>query len=360
MYEPAFEHVFPAIKGIQAGQEYYVTMCPLKYIPKIFEFHEDELAPEYRAQRTLNDKRIPGLKRYLTENKKSYVFSSITASIAGKVSFVPMEEKGAGSKIGALKIDMDSILNIIDGQHRRAAIEAVLADEPDLANETISVVFFVEKNLSQRQQMFADLNLYQVKVNQSVSKTYNQRDEFAQISREVAIKCKALKGLIDFEQTKLSKRSRKLFTHNALNQSIISLLKGSSELDIKSKIKLSNHFYDEVAKNIAEWDLIKKSKITAGESREDFIHSHSIFLHAIGIVGNQLITSDNWETTLSQLCEIDWHRSATELWEGRCVFNGRLQKNNRTTQLTANLIKQKLGLQLSKDELKTESTLERD
>ncbi|MGC6542571.1 DNA sulfur modification protein DndB, partial [Escherichia coli] len=46
---PGFEYVFPAIRGIQAGREYYVTMCPLRLIPKIFVFDEEELPPEMRA-----------------------------------------------------------------------------------------------------------------------------------------------------------------------------------------------------------------------------------------------------------------------------------------------------------------------
>ncbi len=46
-----FEYIFPAIRGIQAGREYYVSMCPLRVIPRIFLFDEDELKPELRAQR---------------------------------------------------------------------------------------------------------------------------------------------------------------------------------------------------------------------------------------------------------------------------------------------------------------------
>src|SRR5207244_2359567 len=51
---PTFEYVFPAIRGIQAGREYYASMCPLRLIPRIFLFDEDELKPELRAQRFLN------------------------------------------------------------------------------------------------------------------------------------------------------------------------------------------------------------------------------------------------------------------------------------------------------------------
>ena len=44
-----FGYVFPAIRGIQAGREFYVSMCPLRLIPRIFLFDEDELRPELRA-----------------------------------------------------------------------------------------------------------------------------------------------------------------------------------------------------------------------------------------------------------------------------------------------------------------------
>ena len=43
-----FEYRFPAIKGIQAHREYYVSMCPLKLIPKLFIFDEEELVPELK------------------------------------------------------------------------------------------------------------------------------------------------------------------------------------------------------------------------------------------------------------------------------------------------------------------------
>ena len=68
--DPAFEYVFPAIRGVQANREYYVSMCPLKLIPKIFLFDEEELVPELRAQRILNKNRIPEISRYIVDNQK--------------------------------------------------------------------------------------------------------------------------------------------------------------------------------------------------------------------------------------------------------------------------------------------------
>ena len=62
---PNFEYSFPSITGMQAGKYYFVSMCPLKLIPKIFLFDEDELKPELRAQRSLNRSRIPEISRYI-------------------------------------------------------------------------------------------------------------------------------------------------------------------------------------------------------------------------------------------------------------------------------------------------------
>jgi len=71
--DAAFEYVFPAIRGIQSGREFYVSMCPLRLIPKIFLFDEEELVPELRAQRTLNRARIPEIADYIVKNTGGYV-----------------------------------------------------------------------------------------------------------------------------------------------------------------------------------------------------------------------------------------------------------------------------------------------
>ena len=94
-----FEYNFPAIRGIQAGREYYTSMCPLKLIPKIFIFDEEELVPELRAQRILNKNRVPEMANYIIDNKDSYVFSAITASVNGDITFDPIGPDGKQSRL---------------------------------------------------------------------------------------------------------------------------------------------------------------------------------------------------------------------------------------------------------------------
>ena len=45
--------VFPAVKGIQAQREYYVSMVPLEVIAKIFQFADEELPPEVRDRKSV-------------------------------------------------------------------------------------------------------------------------------------------------------------------------------------------------------------------------------------------------------------------------------------------------------------------
>src|SRR3989344_1904953 len=85
--DSSFNYVFPAIRGIQAGREYYITMCPLKLVPKIFAPDDGEIPATLRAQRSLNKSRVPEITKYILENNSDYIFSSLTASIDGSVKF---------------------------------------------------------------------------------------------------------------------------------------------------------------------------------------------------------------------------------------------------------------------------------
>src|SRR5438270_11017632 len=105
---PTFEYVFPAIRGIQAGREYYVSMCPLRLIPRIFLFDEDELKPELRAQRILNRARVPEIARYILRRAKTYTFSALAASVDGKVQFEPLVNDEADRSAGRLRLPLSA------------------------------------------------------------------------------------------------------------------------------------------------------------------------------------------------------------------------------------------------------------
>lgn len=353
-----FEYVFPAIQGVQARREYYVSMCPIRLIPKIFLFNEDELVPELRAQRQLNRSRVPDIARYMSGNPETYVFSAITASVDGDVVFEPHSEHDGRGRIGVLRVAMDARFIINDGQHRRAAIEMALRGRPELADETIAVVFFLDPKLERCQQMFADLNRYAIRPSSSLGVLYDHRDELALLTKRLVASSPAFKDLVELERTTLSPRSRRLFTLSAIHHATSALL-SHVESEVAERVEKAVDFWETVAENMEEWQLVREGKITAGEVRQDYINSHAVVLQALGRAGQTLLSlaRETLEETLEPLRAIDWRRSNTSLWEGRALIGGRVSKAQQSVLLTTNVIKQRLGLDLSPEERRAEDAL---
>lgn len=350
-----FSFVFPAIRGVQAGREYYVSMCPLRLLPRLFLFDEEELMPEVRAQRSLNKARVPEIARYITDNPDSYTFSAITASIDGGVQFEALGTGRTNFRMGTLRVSMEAKFIVNDGQHRRAAIEAALQQTPDLGDETIAVVFFVDRGLERCQQMFADLNCA-VRPSASVRILYNHRSDSASIARHLSMKSPIFRDLIETERSSLSPRSRKLFTLSALNFATVELLGDEEMRDFAAASVKSMEFWTAIGEQMPEWALVRQSKMTSGEVRRDFIHSHAIVLQALGRVGRALyeLTPADRARRIKRLRAIDWSRKNAATWEGRAMIGGSVSKAAKNVVLTSNEIKRILGLELSNEESASE------
>jgi len=353
-----FAYTFPAIRGVQAGREYYVSMCPLRLLPRLFVFDNEELVPELRAQRSINLSRVPEIARYIVANPESYTFSAITASVDGQVSFEPV---GSGStnafRMGTLSIDMDARFVVNDGQHRRAAIEQALAAKPELGDETIAVVFFHDRGLERCQQMFADLNRHAVKPSPSLSILYDHRSAAGNVAKHLSLSANVFRNLIETERSSLSQRSRKLFTLSALNFAVMEMCTEKDLEDFQTASAKCMEFWEAVGERIPEWVHVRNGKMTAGEVRQDFIHSHAIVLQALGRVGKCIYRDGPPDLTkaLAGLAAIDWSRKNSACWEGRAMVGGRMSKNSQNVTLTCNQIKTALGRPLSPEEQNVEN-----
>jgi DNA sulfur modification protein DndB len=352
-----FTYNFPAVRGIQANREYYVAMCPLKLIPKIFLFDEEEVPAEFRAQRLLNKHRIPEITKYILENPNDYVFSSITASVDGDMQFIPFDEV-SNKNIGKLVINMDARFLINDGQHRRAAIEEAISINPDLGNETISVVFFHDQGLKRSQQLFADLNKHAVTTTKSIGILYDWRDKLSIITKEIIHSNAMLRGLTDMENSSLSKFSPKIFTLSTIystNRRLINLKRNSSiSQEAEEFLK---KFWTVLTDSIQEWKFVFNKEMSAHELRMNYLCSYGITLEAIGMIGYELYlnNNENWDQILRKLGNIDWSRSNTSLWLHRAYNkNGRINKSQRSIKLMKNQIKLQIGLPLTEEEQQLE------
>lgn len=344
---------FPAIRGIQAGREYYITMCPLRLLPILFSSNNSDLPPELRAQREINKGRVPPIARYIVENPDNYVFSSITASIDGEVTFDPYGEDIVGRKIGTLSIPMDARFLIDDGQHRIAAIEEALKENTSLAHETISVVFFVDTGLKNSQQMFADLNRYAVRPTKSLGILYDHRDPMARLVNKLAKEIPIFHGMTETAKSSISNRSRKLFTLSSIYQATKKLLRYKNNQDISPEAeKLAFDFWLAITKNMPDWQDAADRKVAPSELRRDYIHAHGIALQSLAIAGSSLIKErpTTWKKELKKIQKIDWMRANSKLWEGRALIGGSLNKSQKNVLLTANVIKQVLDLPLDPKE----------
>jgi len=347
-----FEYVFPAIRGIQAGREYYVSMCPVRLIPKIFSFDDEEIPAEMRSQRILNKQRVPEIARYILDNPSSYVFSAITVSINANINF----EALSGEDIGQIKIPMDARFVINDGQHRRAAFEQALKENPELGDETIAVVFFLDIGLKRSQQMFTDLNRYAARPDASLNILYDSRDQKAILSKEVVKRVKVFDKLTDTERSNLPVRSSKLFTLSAIYSATQHLLAQHRDAELEDKINLAARFWTAVSQNIPDWNQVLAKEVSAGEIRREYVHSHAVTLAGIGGVGAALVSvypDGDWTELLRGLRKIDWSRSNQD-WEGRIMYGGRLSKSKTSINFMTSYLKQNLDLPLTADEEKLE------
>lgn len=350
-----FSYRFPVVRGIQAGNTYFIAMIPLKMLSKMFLADEEELVmPEYRAQRKLNEARIPIISRYILDNRDSYVFSALAASIDGDFTF---EENSQNSDTGVLQVSMDAHFLINDGQHRKSAILNALKEDPTLGNETISIVFYSDQGLKRSQQIFTDLNKNAVKTSNSISELYDSRDELAVITRNIVWNIDFLNTYTDKEKDILGKFSSNIFTLStfyAANKCIV------GRNPIKPCEEYLLRFWSAVVASMRQWQELQNHEITKVDLRENFIATQSIVIQAFGRVGNYMFSHGlDPESNLTNIEKINWSRSAKQWYMRAMGKNGRIITNKKAALLIANIIKKELGIPLTQEELNAEEYLQK-
>lgn len=348
-----FSYHFPAVRGIQAGREYFISMVPMKLLPRLFPADAEFILPEYRAQRRINEARIPEIKRYIIDNRDSYVFSALAASIDGEFKFTPFMD----TDVGIFEVDMEAVFLINDGQHRKAAIEAAMEEDSSLGKETISIVFYSDSGLARSQQMFTDLNKHAVKTSNSLATLYDARDQIAVATKNIIDAIPFFKRYTDKERDILGKNSSNLFTINMIYKSNQKILHGNccSNEDVEFLLT----FWRLVSDNIVEWQEVLNKTLTKKALRENYIIALAVTISAFGRLGRCFYDdrSLKMKDYLIHLQEIDWLRSNVE-WVGRTIReNGKVLNSEDSIALTCASIKRQIGLPLSKEEQQREKQL---
>lgn len=348
-----FAYHFPAVRGTQAGREYYISMVPLKLLSRLFPSDDELVLPEFRAQRRINEARIPEIKKYILDNRDTYVFSALSASIDGEFKFTSYDD----SDVGVFEVDMESVFLINDGQHRKAAIEAAMKEDATLEKETISIVFFSDEGLERSQQMFTDLNKHAVKTSNSLATLYDARDEIAVATKQVIDNVPFFKKFTDKERDILGKNSSNLFTLNMIYKSNQKIM--HSESCSKEDVLFLVDYWKNVAENILEWQEVLNKELTKKSLRENYIVTLAITISALGKLGRYFYDNPtcNMPHVLKGLKKIDWSRT-NGIWVGRTIReNGKVLNSEDAIVLTYIAIKKELGIVLSNDEQKKDKQI---
>ena len=206
--------------------------------------------------------------------------------------------------------------------------------------------------------MFADLNKHAIRPSDSLSTLYDHRDASSELARFVAMSVEGFKGMTEMEKSSISNRSTKLFTLSGIKHASRALLRKQRNEDISHDEKqLAAEYWSGVFDNMPDWGQAKARKVATSDLRQNFVHAHGVALHALGMVGADLIARypRNWKKRLAKLQTLDWSRSNQELWEGRAMVMGKISKARSNVVLTANLIRTHLGLDLNSHESELES-----
>ena len=253
------------------------------------------------------------------------------------MKFIPSSHLGPEGKIGRLSIDMSSKLLINDGQHRRKAIESALIENPNLGNESISVVFFEDRGLKRSQQMFADLNKNAVKPSKSLNILYDNRDKYSQFIVELADNLEIFKNRVELEKTTIGKHAKEVFTLGGISDATKKML-GKESIRRPNQIQKDTirEFWKCVAQYMPEWQLLIQGKISSDDLRAGYVNGHTNCLNALGIVGKEAIRQypDKWKKKLSALSGIDWSRE-NPVWDGNLIQDKKMVRTTVGIELGA-------------------------
>ena len=258
-----------------------------------------------------------------------------------------------------LRLPISTRLLIHDGLHRRAAIESALRLKPELGDETISLVLYVDPGFRRSEQIFSDLKRHESRSSRSQGILCDGRDELALITKELIKRVDVFEGMTEMVRSKISNRSLKLFTLSGIYHATKILLSQKQAMPFAEKLASATEFWTEVANNIPDWGRAKRREVSPAELRATCVHAHAIALSALARAGRSLLEIDRrkWRRRLAPLRKLDWSRSNKQLWEGRAMIAGRLSKSNINTVLTGNVVKRQLRLPLTADEQRAEERL---
>jgi DNA sulfur modification protein DndB len=268
------------------------------------------------------------------------------------VHFDEPVEKGHSFGLGTLRVPLKSRILILDGVNRRAGVEMALKLRPELGDEAVPILFYVDSRPKRVEQILSDIRRTGSRSARSQGILFDRRDETARITRELTGRVEVFVDMTETVRSTISNRSFKLFTLSGIYHATAILLAAKQDEPYANRLALAVDFWSEISGLIPDWGRAKAREVSPADLRRTYVHAHAIALASLARAGKSLIMTGarSWKPRLLPLRTMDWSRSNTSLWEGRAMIAGRISKTNVSVVLAGNVIKQKLALPLDPDE----------
>ena len=339
----AFEHSieFPVIRGIQAGREFYTAQVPIRLLRKLFTFDPSSLPPLERSQRLISHTRVKKISSYILDNPQTYVFGALVVMIDGDIEFT---ESTLHPDMGMLRTPMESVFHVVDGQHRLEGIKRAALDAPDLSEETIPVVIFLDSGIKRRSQVFLDLNQHPSKPSKSVVGAFDHRDTVAEAVRALIKNYEFYRLFTTIDAATISAKSEFLFTFAALREA--SALLCAQILDESMHSAAIAQFWSVLLDQQSTWRAVWSGDLSASELRADGdISTLSISTSAIALALGWAMQSkgETWAEAID-LSRVNWNRSNPD-FEGMILMSGHVVKNRDAIKRLANYVYEQINVQ---------------
>lgn len=209
-------NLYPAIKGKMGRWQFYSVMMTMRELADNVNFAQkiyNGNTLDKAIQRVLNETRVKNeIASYLARQQDRFFSSIVVAAFDGEPKWYPMSfEDGSRpslfqnnprmqNKFGVLSFDGTQKYYAVDGQHRLAAIKALVDTGSDLSSsappgfkeEEISVIVVVpselestDEFLTRYRRLFSHLNRYAKSTDNATNIIMDEDDAFAILTRRL-------------------------------------------------------------------------------------------------------------------------------------------------------------------------------
>lgn len=211
-------NVFPAMKGVMGGWQYYVIKMTMRELASNVNFAcdiHDDVTLDQAIQRVLNESRVrKEMVAYLTGQPDRFFSSIVVAALKGNPKWYPVtmedderfeifrDDNRFSNSFGVLKFDGKQNYYALDGQHRLASIKALVDPNPNnddprdapagFVDEEVSVIVVVPREdessdefLLRYRRLFGNLNRYAKPTDAVTNIIMDEDDAFAILTRRL-------------------------------------------------------------------------------------------------------------------------------------------------------------------------------